>query len=307
MACHGDTPKFLVEEFLALQEAKGKDVHRDARGQTALHMAISAKVCRYSIVHMLVSSSLGPHILEVDDNDGRSPLHALLLAPGWSDDETIQLAICMIDKNPAILKSVDRSSMKSLPLHYAAESGLEPIVQHMLQRGEEVFGEYCGCLQVDSAGRTPLHRAAAAGQAGTVRFLSSYARLQHLFVLGALPIHGVSSSAIKRILFSAYCADRTAVEQCRSEDFSPVRLGLEDMFERWPERIKNLDENGTRLRLRHHGRLSRLYRRGARRYPSLARRANLSPLALHTRCQYSQCEYERNPSGNPWIYSQRSG
>ncbi len=280
VACHGDTPKFLVEEFLALQEAKGKDVHRDARGQTALHMAISAKVCRYSTVHMLVSSSLGPDILEADDNDGRSPLHALLLAPGWSDDETVQLAICMIDKNPAILKSVDRSSMKSLPLHYAAESGLESIVRHMLQRGEEVFGEYCGCLQVDSAGRTPLHRAAAADQAGTVRLLVELCPTAASIRSGRrLPIHGVSSSAIKRILFSAYCADRTAVEQCRSEDFSPVRLGLEDMFERWPEMIKNLDENGT-------SGLDYAIMVGCRedfigevlrRYPSLARRRESQP------------------------------
>ena len=95
VACHGDTPKFLVEEFLALQEAK--EGRPCARGQTALHMAISAKVCRYSIVHMLISSSWDHTFLKrMTMTEG--PLHALLLAPGWSDDETIQLAICMIDK-----------------------------------------------------------------------------------------------------------------------------------------------------------------------------------------------------------------
>lgn len=145
---NGDTPETLS----LLQAGANPDAERDARGNTALHLA--ALHGRDDIARALVDAGACTEALTKDDRT--TPLR---LAAERGHLRTVQVLL-----DAAVNMEAEDALDRATPLHAAAEAGHTSVVEELVRRGANIEARA-------SSGQTPLRWALSLGRAGTARVL----------------------------------------------------------------------------------------------------------------------------------------
>lgn len=168
---NGDTPETLS----LLQAGANPDAERDARGNTALHLA--ALHGQDDIARALVDAGACTEALTKDDRT--TPLR---LAAERGHLRTVQVLLDA-EVNMEAEDALDRAT----PLHAAAEAGHTSVVEELIRRGAKIEARA-------SSGQTPLRWALSLGRAGTARVLLQLgADPDAPDRLGACCLHAVAS------------------------------------------------------------------------------------------------------------------